>query len=123
MPGFIISPVFRENQLKRSTYDGIVHFADLMVSLLGLADQNDQFITDQLDKKGNAKQKRSLLGKESLLLSAIQMSKVSMGQEPNYNDTDSVSEMSIDIRKNHTQTSFIKFLRGFKNLRLFKLNE
>ena len=49
MPGFIVSPVFKERQLKRSSFDGIVHFADLMVSLLGLADPTDQLITDQLD--------------------------------------------------------------------------
>ena len=49
MPGFIISPVFKEQKLKRSSYDGIVHFADLMVSLLGLADPTERLITDQLD--------------------------------------------------------------------------
>lgn len=37
--------------MKRSTFDGIVHFADLMVSLLGLADATDRLITDQLDGK------------------------------------------------------------------------
>ncbi|CBY38513.1 unnamed protein product, partial [Oikopleura dioica] len=49
VPGFIISPVFKEQKLKRSSYDGIVHFADLMVSLLGLADPTERLITDQLD--------------------------------------------------------------------------
>lgn len=49
VPGFIVSPVFKENDLKRSTFDETVHFADLMVSLLGLADPTESLITDQLD--------------------------------------------------------------------------